>query len=258
MNLLSIDWDFFFPNRSGYGDSRGLYDWGSRESKFFIETLWELRASAFIGADEPLPTTTGEERAFWPKFHVKPDAPLFLGESHAFATDPKIYRLMLEDGTLPVIYSFDAHHDLGYHEHDLANVLLGISEAGSWLLWYALNIANPVITICYPSWHTKFRQLDTFESRAGVVARRIIPHDSDFALMPVFDAIFICRSGAWVPSWLDDDFFAFVDAAPTQNIIPVGSNAYTPVKRPFDLKMASECARTMDEFRANIELRQDS
>jgi len=30
----------------------------------------------------------------------------------------------------------------------------------------------------------------------------------------VFHRAFLCRSGAWVPSWVDPSFFAFLEAAP--------------------------------------------
>src|SRR5262245_1982306 len=96
VNLLSIDWDYFFFDKSGYGDI-ALYDWGHQESKLYIEMLWEIRASAFIRRDLPLPQTTGDERTFWDSIRVVENAPLYYGESHLMAVDPLVYTPMLED-----------------------------------------------------------------------------------------------------------------------------------------------------------------
>lgn len=38
-----------------------------------------------------------------------------------------------------------------------------------------------------------------------------------------FDRVFLCRSGAWVPSWVDEEFFEFVAACPVPDKRPLGT-----------------------------------
>ena len=244
MNLLSIDWDYFFADRTGYDDDMFLYDWGHRESKLFIEMLWEIRAAGFMRNKLPLPGTTGDELRFWPKIRCVPDAPLYIGESHMFAVDTAIYEPMLLDQRQPMIWSFDAHHDLGYSADAVADIMKGNVDCGSWLLWYGMHLLTD-IHICYPTWHTKWADLDTMHIKPGSI--NLLPFHFDrqmvtprlFRSLPVFDAIFVCRSGAWVPSWLDGQFFEFINAAPTTNVQRLGDDQYPLELRPFDLDAAA-------------------
>ena len=60
MRLLSVDWDFFFPELSFDPQKWMLYDWGHRDSgNFFLDQLWYDRAVGFMKNDMPLPMTTG-------------------------------------------------------------------------------------------------------------------------------------------------------------------------------------------------------
>jgi len=238
VNLLSVDWDFFFADRDGY-EKGFLYDWGHREAPLFINDLWEIRAAAFHNAGVKLPRTTGHETWFWEGIKCVPDAPLYVAESHAFAVDSRIYEPMVWDTDEPVIWSFDAHHDLGYYDDALDNVRNGIIECGSWLLWYAVYV-QPTVHIRYPSWHRRHADLDRIALSQEALDNLLFTYDrkltgrATFRNLPVFDAIFVCRSGAWVPSWLDDDFFTFLVAAPTDNIIKLGEGRMPLTKRAFD------------------------
>jgi hypothetical protein len=54
----------------------------------------------------------------------------------------------------------------------------------------------------------------------------------------VFHRVFLCRSGAWVPPWVDPAFFAFLESA------PLPKEALEPLApRPFDLEALRSRAR---------------
>lgn len=243
MNLLSIDWDYFFPEPEH--DRMTLFDWGHQESRLFIEQLWEIRAAGFIHRQMPLPALSGQELGFWEQFQFSQSAKLWLSESHAFACEERLASLVKRKK--PVIWSFDQHHDLGYGEGALARIKKGEIQCGDWLLAYSLWM-NPYIHIRYPHWKTWAFE-DEFDYALDIddhlksimhVDRQIID-DKNMDDLPVFDAVFICRSGAWVPSWLDDDFFAFVDACPLAGHRE--TLGHFPLhKRTFSLVMANEYA----------------
>ena len=212
--------------------------------------LWEIRASAFIRRDLPLPQTTGDERTFWDSIRVVENAPLYYGESHLMAVDPLVYTPMLEDVFPGVLWSFDAHHDLGYSKDAMKQVIKGDVDCGRWLLWYAIHL-QPEIHIIYPRWHTKALEMDTMydadllDAMMIEIEREVMPMTGE--ALPVFDAIFVCRSGAWVPSWCDDAFFAFLDAAPTRNRTKVGTWLYDLKRREFDYDNAVSLATSFEQ-----------
>jgi len=55
-------------------------------------------------------------------------------------------------------------------------------------------------------------------------------HSNDNALNKSFDRVFICRSGAWIPTWLDDKFDKFISDCPLAYKRNIGLN-----KREFNI-----------------------
>jgi hypothetical protein len=53
----------------------------------------------------------------------------------------------------------------------------------------------------------------------------------------VFDAVFVCRSGAWVPSWCDEQFGVFLEACPVSRRAEIPRNIWNQ-PRPDVLRMA--------------------
>jgi hypothetical protein len=255
MQLLSIDFDYFFPESQS--DPQALYDWGHRESKLFIEDLWEIRASGFLANKMDLPGLSGEEQTFWKRIKVINDAPLYLAESHAYACDEQIIRRFMDDerrGYTNAIWSFDAHHDLGYHDGTVSDLLKGKIDCGTWLLYYFLRW-DATIHVRYPRWKRNACQSD------GLLDTPSSLHTIDRSFcrvrekLPVFDAIFLCRSGAWVPSWLDTAFHAFAQAAPTQHIIFIDGQ-YPLNVRLFNHDVAQNFALETQRFREQSALYQ--
>jgi hypothetical protein len=244
MQLLSIDWDYFFREPSG-GNEVLLFDWGHKENLFFINDLWDIRASAFVQRKLPLPMTTGDDVGFWDQFQFAKNAKLYLSESHAFAATRDLSNRFHGKSKGPhSIWSFDAHHDLGYDERAIRSIFRGETYCGDWLLFYAMT-TDAQIHVRYPSWKTWAFEAEPdyapgVRGKTLTVERQIVDASNTQA-MPVFDAVFLCRSGAWVPSWCDPAFFAFVFDCPVDATITIGPVDLT--QRPFN----EDAARMMGE-----------
>ncbi len=211
-NVLSVDWDFFFPVKyDGF-----LYDWGYRDSgKFFLEDIWYHRAASFINAGVTLPGTSGEEHGFWNRFLFRPNCTMLVADSHK-----EIYNPLILAHQNTRVLSYDAHHDAGYRGIDAACLRLSRMREGSryikegrvscedWAQAFFLHGAK--ITVVYPRW--KAKALHTEPLPAVPIARRM--DDGGSLHKFSIDFVFICRSGGWVPPWVDKNFSAFVKACP--------------------------------------------
>lgn len=233
-NLLVIDFDFFFPEPDPATDAMGLYDWGRRESVLAIEVLWQSRAAAFLRRDMELPGLTGEQHGFWNRFNFTPDARLFAAESNACAANTALTNLFgyPDNGVAPdEVWLYDAHHDAGYRPDIDIHALLdkGMYSCEDWMfLWHALGSK---LNVRYPSWK---------DYAFDVEPDPIIPVDRQFDATDngpdvEFDAVFLCRSGAWVPSWLDGEFFQFLADAPFSSYIDLFEDTYPLKPRPLDM-----------------------
>lgn len=220
LRLLSVDWDYFFPNPlladKAEDPTVMLYDWGHREAPFFIVHVWDDRAAGFVRNKLPLPSTSGEEKTFWSRFRFAKGARLWYAESHSFM----VYKQ--DWGRAAEIWNFDAHHDAGYGDGDASFERLrqGVIHCDDWLMWYLLVGAKAEVV--YPRWHDKALQIDGLSklltklqassvSTAVQLNRRI---DDGSPVEVEFDDVFVCRSGAWVPPWLDARFHEFIRACP--------------------------------------------
>lgn len=161
-----------------------------------------FRAAAFFRCGVSLPGLSGEERSFWNRCQTAPGATLFLADSHALATDPCV----LED--VGHISHLDAHHDAGYGGPASAATLLadGEVDCGNWLL--AAMLQGTHAEVVYPTWKPR----GVHERAPSLpVTRRV---DDGAPLAGPFDRVFLCRSGAWTPPWVEDAFWDLVDAWP--------------------------------------------
>ncbi len=207
-NLLVVDWDFFFPNPS-YGaaiDDRALlYDWQHAETPFLVENIWSHRAEGFLRYDLPLPMCEGYE-GFWNRFDFGDDpAPLLYGDSnvHSGLLRPSSFGWDAEVWTKVSLW--DAHHDCGYSGTLEKWKAQGAMECGSWMLKH--HELGSQLEVIYPPWRTKIDGIET--GPLIPVPRRI---DDGTNPDTVYDAIYVCRSGAWVPSWCDEQFEEFLGA----------------------------------------------
>lgn len=196
--ILSVDWDFFFPVPNADPEVWQMYDWGHREgSDFFLNTMWYLRASAFKRAGMELPGLSGEQEHFWERFNLDNAPPLYYADSHKH-----IAELFFPECE---IVNYDAHHDAGY-----GRPLAGDSvQCDDWAHYAVENLSCKVKTV-YPSWKKTVKCLQEASPDCKQVKRAIDKGKKD---PKQFDAVFVCRSGSWVPNWLDNDFEKFLEKA---------------------------------------------
>jgi hypothetical protein len=217
MRLLSIDWDYFFrvcerPEDEQFPGEFWFYNWGRCEldARFSTPAIWGMRAEAFISNKKPLPRTTGDEKTFWGRFFINPNAKLFVAESHAQAGSDAVLDGITE------IWNYDAHHDAGYFTNfttpESYFKKFNTVTCEDWMCYAAfLGIKN--IFVRYPKWRHYFLEAEP-HMVAGDLVQRTVDDELSHGPKTPFDRIFICRSGTWTPTWLDIDFENFVDACP--------------------------------------------
>ncbi len=218
MRLLSVDWDYFFPKVERIEDGElpngknvfFMYDWGHKESGIFISYIWPHRAADFVRAGLELPKTSGLEREFWSRFRFSPHATMFYAESHSQAADPRVMRNVTE------VWSYDAHHDAGYDADKLQDAMQrGHVTCEDWLAYYVIRGSKA--SVVYPKWRDYAVEE---EIKPVIQVDRVI--DNGKSVPVTFDRVFVCRSGAWVPPWVDSEFDAFIKAAPMQRKRQIG------------------------------------
>jgi hypothetical protein len=217
INLLVIDWDYFFPCYTQPDHPHWqLYDWGHSESRsFFYDFVWYLRAEGFERYKLPLPGTSGEEKTFWERFSFHPEAVLYHADSNAFALEEPLRAGVPENYVIESLWLFDAHHDAGYGAGAFREVLENQRVAcDDWMLGYYLffNNAEPLIDfrMRYPAWKTWALEA---EPEPKMPLNRQLDEGKTIK-QPTFHRVFLCRSGAWTPPWLDSDYATFLEAAP--------------------------------------------
>lgn len=213
MRLLSVDWDYFVPSIDQEFIACGLerqapYALGTGEgfTDDMLDALWDTRLALLRAFGLPLPGTSGAERDFWGRFCIDPDASLFYADSHAQAA-----QAPLRQGTREV-WNYDAHHDAGYEGAVDDPVRLGWVGCANWMCAY--HLAGARLRVRYPGWRHDALQREI--PPLCPVDRSIDPGG------PVdlsFQLVFLCRSSAWTPPWLDSAFDTFRSAAPVSRHI---------------------------------------
>lgn len=223
MRLLVVDWDFFFPmvelpSRERVRGEAAMFDWGHAETVLNLEVVWPGRASVFLRHGYDLPGTSGQERGFWDRFRVRPHAELYVAESNAEAADPRVADDVTE------VLLFDAHHDVGYRgDGDPDSVVdRGVYTCENWMLLYWAMGAH--LEVRYPRWRDYAVDV---EPVPWVPVNRRVDDEASGDDTPV-DRVFVCRSGSWVPPWLDQQFLDFVEACPVDVADELGDYPTTP------------------------------
>ncbi|MFF9265824.1 hypothetical protein [Streptomyces longwoodensis] len=265
LNLLVVDWDFFFPNPTISAnfhefETPGLYLWDHKETPFHTSPLmWATRASGFLHYGLELPRVKGWE-GFWDRFQFSEDGVvLTYGDSnlHAGRLFPSTFGLD-EDWGVPdrwtTVSLYDAHHDCGYqgtgsYEKWEAR---GTLTCEDWMLNHHRHGSRLEVT--YPAWRGAVE---------GIEPPPLVPVDRrvDDGTTPdrAYDAIYVCRSGAWVPPWCDEEFTAFLEAAPGMwhSLVPGEDDWEHP--RPDVVAMAQETSEKRaraDEMLARLRTQQ--
>lgn len=177
--ILSIDWDYFFP------DSQ-CYDWSHCEKDVYLNVIWNFRVNDINintkkpAFDEYIPTIPAN---FWDICDNTKE--LLIAESHA-----SILSIPYIENS--IITNIDAHHDRGYGKDKEIN-------CGNW------GLTKKIKKYClyYPLWRNT--------NDEGGWDRK--PDQINYGLpAPAeYDCIFICRSGCWTPPWYDNKFRQWID-----------------------------------------------
>lgn len=234
MRLLSIDWDFFFPILSPLEDKDFLYDWGHAETGHLMtEGIWPIRAAQFMENNLPLPGTSGEEEAFWNRFHFSKAAVLYYADSHS--------RIFLQEvmENVTEVTNFDAHHD-AYEGMDAVFEKKSV-DCSTWATGYRLCRVD--VRTIYPQWDAWMME-DTPKADVNPEV------DNKHRHKHTYDRAFVCRSAAWTPPWIEDKFWRFLLNCPVKN----RKRLDDITRRDFDFKEAEEMAKVLrkaKEERAN-------
>ncbi|QCX77279.1 hypothetical protein C9F11_18135 [Streptomyces sp. YIM 121038] len=215
MHLLCVDWDFFFPTPTAgaaLSEHSRLYAWPIAEDVHHVEVIWLQRIRRFHEAGVQLPRCHGYE-GFWNRFTIAPAAPVWYADSNAWAA--QVFPSDIGgEGSWASVHLYDAHHDCGYRRNTATFEewkQRGRISAEDWML--AHHWAGSRLFVHFPPWR---------ESMARPTEEPVIPVnmniDDGEAPTVTFDAVFVCRSGAWVPSWCDRQFTEFIEACPARPV----------------------------------------
>lgn len=205
MRLLSVDWDFFFPIPNS--DPYGLYDWGHHENMaFMVDGIWAIRAANFQHAKLRLPGTSGEEATFWQRFRFAPGARLYYTDSHCRIARPEVRAGITE------VWNFDAHHDAYKPAQDV--LATNTVACDTWAT--AFHLMGIKVRTFFPAWHGDYVGRDK-----PAVSMPAVQVDRGQAFNRLFDGVFVCRSGAWTPTWIEDAFWQFIAACPVTEHHPL-------------------------------------
>lgn len=215
-HLLVVDWDYFFPNplESGCkprpGEDPILYDWGHSESMFMIDDIWGTRIEGFERNGLTVPDVDQRWRKFADRFSIDDDAVIKFAESNTFAGSRGYVGDDFES-----VWLFDAHHDLYQHTSVDDFLKKNTSPEGTqiscedWMFWH--KSCGSDLVWRFPDWHEIWKEVH--EDDDLDIAREVNLDWKVDDWQPVdveFTDVFICRSGAWVPPWCDDEFNEFI------------------------------------------------
>lgn len=207
LNVLSLDFDFWVRDDPNY-------DFGHNEDLRINHILWSIRASQFLarGKDiekivriEPSEISPQNFYTHLVKKHVD------ITESEILSTDShaRIVDFLKSHKKINLVH-IDAHHDFGYSDQqDRIN-------CGNWVQFLVNQKKISKIHLIYPKWRDGY--LLDFDLNPEVKLRieewrkkYKIPVTISFGLENLnpfkVNKFFMCRSGAWVPPWLDLHFF---------------------------------------------------
>lgn len=202
MKILSVDWDYFFPDSEPY-------DWGNFEPtedrvKLFMNNLvWRFRWSnvhccgPYIGDKVAIDHYVPNKKIitnFFDKVVKGEPKKIVIADTHRDIVDLLKQFYSLNGKKIEEVVNFDAHHDYGYNQE----VRL---DCGNWAKLCKKLYSK--YTLYYPKWRK--------ENKEGNIGKmRFTPKYGLPRKAVEFDVIFVCRSGSWTPPWADDDFILFV------------------------------------------------
>lgn len=239
-NALIVDWDYFFPIDVDW-------DWAHAESDFLTHGVWPIRGAAFLERDEPLPTVNDGWKGFFKEWKYSLGCPFYAADSNAAAYLALIMTFGIEIPDVGV-WLFDQHHDCGYHGTKRSAEIIyerkGVS-CEDWMLGVA-HVQKPKrgrLHVVYPDFHEHAFEWEP--EPAAPIERRFRSDYAPADFPERFDLVFVCRSGAWVPSWEDRKFERFLKTWPFGE--PTLLDELAP--REWSLKEARAMAKVISKAR---------
>jgi len=283
--FVSVDWDYFV--RSLYSWDWGHQE----SPMFMAGWMWETRMAGLLsnnldiqGEMDPARWANPKPSSFWNilsqlgyDFSVldsivesgKCLVPnVVVADSHAVA-GLAFKGVANEVGSPDIIINFDAHHDMGYGNKAAVQKLIrqGTLTCDMWLLLLMDLYREMKAHVVFPNWRLEELPLDgewddmkkvippqvqrrtkigAFVGEDGAVSEVVRP-DQRLEV----EALFVCRSSAWTPPWLDEQFIDFIDEIRDHT----GCEPYeyvseqTPDIRPLEPRkdFSMERARAMSE-----------
>jgi len=230
INILSVDWDFFFPDVV-------QFDWGhSEDSPWFYEVLWPLR----WGNRALLDRDVLARKVMWPRrshetFLKKVLRKKYCGFVAVTESHKDLYAVLRNNLNNSVnIYNYDQHHDCGYTERDNEEV-----NCGNWGWHLKCRGVIKNFFQVYPDWRKEVKESDPPKWVN-------VNYESDKIPLPKFDSVFVCRSSCWTPSWADKMWLRFIDPLRKMDA-RFASAPYALKRRDFNLKQAIEQARDLEK-----------
>ncbi len=185
--------------------------------------------------------TDGNEADFWKNIGFKPKGRTWVSDSHAY-----VYSLLHGIGRVVL---FDAHHDCWYGDS------LGIDKTDrniychNWLLEWLRGSKNRKAVWVKPEWQDAFELPDDMKKKVEVV---VYSKGMDLGLEGT-TIHHICRSGCWVPPWLDKAFLGFVGGlrGSLDHVIPMQEGSWNPLQERWtevELNDAIESGKKVREM----------
>lgn len=205
--ILSIDWDYFFPNSA-------FYDWGHDEKVFFLELIWQLRLNHhnYSNGNEAFTEYTPTiPKNFWKKVIKGTPIAIIIAESHTAITS-------YPDFDNVSVTNLDAHHDCGYGSTTELN-------CGNW----ATNKGIKKYHLYYPLWRKNCRESEPVRTPDSV--HYGLPQPAEY------DYVFVCRSGCWTPPWYDNKFRSWIKRS---GLTIIYIDGYANRNRSLTMKKALE------------------
>ena len=197
--LVSIDWDFFIPEKPEW-------DLGHKENAMFLNMMWHMRGHLI-----PHIKTSGLEKEFHKR--IKHRGLVAVSDSHAFAYNPNIDKF-------DEIILFDAHHDCWATPED------GGIMCHNWARACLEENPKAKLTWVYP----RKESLGYYPVPDDLAARVRLQDIASLEGQTDATVLHICRSGCWTPPWLDQAFIDFVKSfGNTNNILSLQDNEWDPM-----------------------------
>jgi hypothetical protein len=184
IKVLSVDWDFFYPDSS-------WYDWGSHEENpMCYELLWHTRSSSKTREGEMAVNhynPSGTE-TFWDQILDTDNlSHICITESHR-----RCYDLLRSLRGLELV-NFDAHHDYGYQQKKKL-------DCSNWAFFCKKKKIISEYRLIYPTWRKEMPENDR---------KFKFPVSYELPKKEKYNIVFVCRSPCWTPPWADDKWLQF-------------------------------------------------